>query len=59
MAATGETEATRAWEAEAALIPAKAGEILTQDSEEEEMEAGRGAVARTSLATWTLGRCGI
>jgi len=55
----GETGATRAWEAEATLIRAKAGEILIQDREEEETGAAGAAVARTSQATWTLGRCGI
>lgn len=59
MAATGETGATRAWEAAEILIRAKAEEILIQGRAEAEMGAGRGAVARTSLATWTLGRCGI
>ncbi len=55
----GETGATRAWEAAEVLIRARGAEILIQDRAEAEMGAGRGAVARTSQATWILGRCGI
>ena len=58
-----ETGATRAWEAEAILIRARAEEILIQDraeemAEEEEMGAGRVEVARTSRVTWTPEHCG-
>jgi len=59
----GETGATHAREAEAILILARAGGILTRDRAEEmaveaETGAGRVAVGRTSRVTWTPERCG-
>ena len=56
-----ETGAIRAQEAEGTLIRARAAEVRIQDRVEEETVAvgGAAAVARTSLAIWTPGPCGI